>query len=87
MKIEIENNKEFIHLLTERLTVEEVAKYPTIGDAKERLSQILGRQIWAHELAYPKFLIGELLGNPTNSSFESSTEELKKRMPVITAGQ
>jgi len=75
--------REFIHLATEKITKEDATIYPTVDDVKERLAQILGRPIWTHELAYPKYLIAELLGDESYSSFQQATAELAKRMPTI----
>lgn len=75
--------RELRHLLTEPLTQDEIKQYPTIGDAQERISKIMKREVWICELAYPDFLIEEYLTGNRMSSFYRATEAVSRRLPII----
>jgi hypothetical protein len=74
---------ELKHLLTESLTAEEIMQYPTIGDVKKRVSEIMGRAIWTHELLYPDYLFEEYLRGDMGSSFNRATKALSEEIPTI----
>ena len=58
----------------------------TYADIKDYVSELMGRSVWTHELAYPNLLISELETGDTGRAFGESLADISSKKPTILVG-